>query len=83
MMPDIRVKFSIDFPKSHDIEQLIDICREHQLMLDSNIDILIELSDYAVEGRYAVIHDDMDESDKYIALLEELYVSEQDQNNEH
>ncbi len=74
-------KISIDFPKSHDIEQLIDICREHQVTLNSNIEILIELSDYAVEGRYAVIHDDIDESDKYIALLEELYVYEKDQNN--
>lgn len=68
---------TIDFPKSHDLEQLIYICREHHIILNSNIDILIELSDYAVEGRYAIIHDDIDESDKYIALLEEIYILEE------
>ena len=60
-------------PKTHDLELLIDACRRNGIKLHERIDILIELSDYAVEGRYAIIHDDIDESDKYIELLEELY----------
>ena len=68
----ILSKEAIDFPKSHDIEQLINICEKHSISLDSDIEMLVELSDYAVEGRYSIIHDDIDESDKYIALLEKL-----------
>jgi len=73
-------KFAINAPKSHDLEQIIDICRENHIELNEQVDLLIELSDYAVEGRYAIIHDDIDESDKYIALLEEIYANEN--NNE-
>ncbi len=68
----ILSKEMIDFPKSHDIEQLINICVKHDISLNRDIDIFVELSDYAVEGRYSIIHDDLDESDKYIALLEKL-----------
>lgn len=66
-------KASIDFPKSHDIERLIDLCMQHDIFLHPDIDILVELSDYAVEGRYSIIHDDINESDKYIGLLEQLF----------
>ncbi len=65
-------KQSVDVPKSHDIEQLIIICEKHNIVLHPDITSLIELSDYAVEGRYSIIHDDLNESDKYIALLETL-----------
>lgn len=65
-------KAEIDFPKSHDIERLIDVCERYDMVLDPKIEILVELSDYAVEGRYSIIHDDLDESDKYIELLERL-----------
>jgi len=34
--------------------------------------MLIELSDYAVEGRYSIIHDDLNESEKYIEIIERL-----------
>ena len=35
-------------------------------------DQLIPLSEYAVEGRYGVIHDDIDDAERYIALLQGL-----------
>ena len=63
---------NIKFPKSHDIEQLINVCEENQIKLIDEIEIIIELSDYAVEGRYSIIHDDINESDKYIKLLERI-----------
>jgi len=63
---------AISFPKSHDIEQIISLCRENDIVLIEDIECLIELNDYAVEGRYSVIHDDINEADMYIAVLEKL-----------
>lgn len=72
LLKSILSSHKIKFPKSHDIEQLIDLCEENNILLIKNIDILIELSDYAVEGRYSIIHDDINESTKYIEILEKL-----------
>jgi len=33
---------------------------------------LIPLTDYAVEGRYAIMHDDLSDVDKYIEILSRL-----------
>jgi len=63
---------NISFPKTHDIEQLIDKCIENKIELLNDIVTLIELSDYAVEGRYSIIHDDINESNKYIEILNKL-----------
>jgi HEPN domain-containing protein len=65
-------KKAIRFPKSHDIEQIIELCREHNICLTEDIECLIELNDYAVEGRYSIIHDDINEADRYIIVLERL-----------
>lgn len=63
---------AVSFPKSHDIEQIIGLCREHEIPLVEDIECLIELNDYAVEGRYSIIHDDIHETDRYIFVLEKL-----------
>jgi len=68
----ILSKHAIEFPRSHDIEQIIEICKENNIVLIEDIECLIELSDYAVDGRYSIIHDDLNEADKYIAIIEEL-----------
>jgi len=65
-------KEDILFPRTHDIEHLIEICQENELQLIQDIDELIELSDYAVNGRYAIIHDDINEAQKYIIILEKM-----------
>jgi len=51
---------------------LIDKCIENKIELLNDIETLIELSDYAVEGRYSIIHDDINESNKYIEILNKL-----------
>jgi len=66
---------SIKFPKTHDIEDLVALCRMDSIILVENVDMLVDLTDYAVEGRYAVIHDDLQNIDKYIAILEELCIA--------
>lgn len=58
--------------KTHDIEQLINLCNDHDIKLHDDIVLLVELSDYAVDGRYSIIHDDINESEKYIQILEQL-----------
>lgn len=68
----ILSKHSIIFPKSHDIEQLIDLCVSNNISLVYDIERLIELSDYAVEGRYSIISDDINDSDDFIRLIEAL-----------
>jgi HEPN domain-containing protein len=62
----------IRFPRSHDIEQIIELCEENGISLVEDIEYLVELNDYAVEGRYSIIHDDINEADRYIAILERL-----------
>jgi len=72
LLKSILSKYSIEFPKTHDIEQLIECCLDNNINLIKNIDTLIELSDYAVEGRYSIIHDDINEADIYIQIIEEI-----------
>jgi len=60
--------------KTHNIEFLIITCKENGISLVENIESLIPLSEYAVEGRYAVIHDDLGDADIYLKLLDELLV---------
>ena len=63
---------AIRFPKSHDIEQIIELCEDNDILLIDDIECLVELNDYAVEGRYSIIHDDINEADRYIDILEKL-----------
>lgn len=58
--------------KTHDIESLIACCVQNEIELLGGIDSLVILSEFAVEGRYAVIHDDMQDVNKYFGLLEEF-----------
>ena len=62
---------NIKFPHNHNIRELIKIANDNKIIID-NIDELSQLTQYAVEGRYAIIHDDLDDADKYIEILEEL-----------
>jgi HEPN domain-containing protein len=60
----------IEFPKVHDLELLANILKEFNIETGLDFDLLIGLSDYAVEGRYALIHEeDIEEIEKYISML--------------
>ena len=58
--------------KTHDIERLLEELKERDIKITDNTEMLIDLSEYAVEGRYAIIHDTMEDLDKYIETLENL-----------
>lgn len=66
--------YSVKFPKTHDIEDLIEICNTNSIVLIDNIDILADLSDYAVEGRYAIMHDDLCDVEQYLEIIQKLFV---------
>lgn len=61
----------IKFPRTHDLQSLINLLESHKIQLN-DIEKLLPLSVYAVEGRYAILHDDLDDSDKYIEMLDKL-----------
>ncbi|MCX6074396.1 MAG: HEPN domain-containing protein [Campylobacterales bacterium] len=60
------------FTKTHSIETLVDALNSCGIVTITEIEELIPLSDYAVEGRYAIIHDDLDDVGKYIKILDEF-----------
>ncbi len=64
--------YKIKFPKTHDLENLISIIDEKNISVNTDLSGLIYLNDYAVEGRYAVIHDDLDNIQIYIDLIDTL-----------
>ena len=59
-------KYSIRIPKIHDLEELIELCIDNDIELIENISSLVQLNDYTVDGRYSIIHDDIDDSENYI-----------------
>ena len=68
----ILSKYEVRYRRIHDIEELIAICEDNHIQLIKNIDILINLTDYAVEGRYDIVCDDIEDSSQYFDLAESL-----------
>ena len=60
------------FTKTHDIERLLEELRQNNIDVLDESENLIELSEYAVEGRYAIMHDDLEDVDRYVETLENL-----------
>jgi HEPN domain-containing protein len=49
---------SVRFPKTHDLDELVELAQEHGIALSPLMEKLTELSPYAV-GRYTILHDDL------------------------
>jgi HEPN domain-containing protein len=62
----------VNYPKIHDMEELINILEQYHIPFEFDKVKLIDLGDYAVEGRYAIIHDDFKDAEQYIQLIEKL-----------
>jgi len=62
-------KKQINYPKIHDLETLLTILNINDIDLKPDRNLLIELSDYAVEGRYAIMHDDLENIQNIFILL--------------
>jgi HEPN domain-containing protein len=62
----------IHYPKVHDLEELLNLLNDEKISLKINSSLLIDLSDFAVEGRYSVIHDDLIETEQYFEEISHL-----------
>lgn len=58
--------------KTHDIEAIAKKGKVAKIELPSYIEDLYDLSEYAVEGRYGQIHDDIENIDIYFEKIERL-----------
>jgi HEPN domain-containing protein len=45
----------VRFPKIHDIEELIELCKENKIPLPEFVDEFVSLTPFAVEFRYGII----------------------------
>ena len=63
---------SVRFSKTHDLEELVELACEHVIVLPSFMEKLMELSPYAVDGRYAIIHDDLHDIADMLAKSEQF-----------
>ncbi len=68
-MKSILAFHEIDYPKIHDLEKLANLLSENKISTGLDIYLLIELSDYAVEGRYAFFNEEIEDIDKHINML--------------
>jgi HEPN domain-containing protein len=59
----------ISYPKIHDLETLNNLLIENNIDLHANEELLIELNDYAVEGRYAVMQEELDNIKEIFILI--------------
>lgn len=68
---------NVHFEKIHDIKRLLDMCKANGIEFPGYATEFVELNPYAVEGRYAIIADDMGDAQKYVDLLQDFkgYVS--------
>ena len=62
----------VKFPHTHDIDILIELLNSNNIYLMDNIERLGELTGFAVEGRYAIICDDVENIDEYIVIIDKL-----------
>ena len=72
LLKSLLSKYKIRVLKIHDIEDLIELLENNNIQTIKDINILEKLTQYAVDGRYAILHDDLDDADKYIVILDEL-----------
>ena len=63
----------IKFPHNHNIRELIKLANDNKILIE-NKDELSMLTQYAVEGRYLIIHDDLSDADKYVEILDKLLI---------
>ncbi len=67
----VLAKNNIDFPKIHDIEELLFLLQKI-IELDDKYLELTDLSDYAVEGRYVMLEDEAHIVSPMINLVEDF-----------
>lgn len=67
----------IDYPKVHDLELLADLLDDNGIRTGLDKELLIELSDYAVEGRYSFINEDIKNIENIIRMLGQVFTNQE------
>ena len=65
---------SLHYTKTHSIEKLIEVTETSNINLSKNIEKLIPLSDFAVEGRYSIILDDIEDVESHFEILDDFII---------
>jgi len=65
-------KKQIYYPNIHDLEALLNIIKDNSIDLNTDRDLLIELNDYAVEGRYSIMQDDLKNVQNIFIILTDM-----------
>ena len=72
LMKAVLSKNHINYPKIHDLETLLILITDNGIAFDTNRELLIELNDYAVEGRYAIMHEELENIKDMFFLLSDM-----------
>jgi HEPN domain-containing protein len=72
LMKAVLSKNQISYPKIHDLETLPTLIIDNGIAIDTNRELLIELNDYAVEGRYAIMHEELENIKDMFVLLSDM-----------
>ncbi len=65
---------NIKYKNTHDLKNLTNLLEKHSIILEQ-IERLVPLSIYAVDGRYDTIQDDINDIEVYIVILNDLITS--------
>ncbi|MBA4408399.1 MAG: hypothetical protein C0397_03125 [Odoribacter sp.] len=72
LMKAVLSKNQISYPKIHDLETLLTLITDNGIAIDTNRELLIELNDYAVEGRYAIMNEELDSIKEIFTLVTDM-----------
>ena len=65
-------KNQIYYPRIHDLETLLNLLPENCIAFETDRELLIELNDYAVEGRYAIMNEELESIKDIFILLSDM-----------
>jgi HEPN domain-containing protein len=68
----ILSKNQVYYPKIHDLETLLNLLTKNNIDLQTNHELLVELNDFAVEGRYAVMVEELESIKEIFVLLADM-----------
>jgi HEPN domain-containing protein len=72
LMKAVLSKNQIYYPRIHDLESLLNLLSDNSISYETDRELLIELNDYAVEGRYAIMHEELDNIKGIFVLLSDM-----------
>ncbi len=62
-------RHKINYPKIHDLDTLLSMILDQGINFQVNSDLLTVLNDYAVDGRYSIFNDYVENLDHYFSLV--------------